>query len=102
MDFLFGLPKDANGNTGIVVFVDRLSKMAHLAALPDSIDGEGTALLFIDRVFRQHGLPLAIVSDRDPRYTGKLWKSTFKVLGTRVDIHVYRGSSADRWPYRAY
>ena len=57
MDFVFGLPKDSAGNTGIVVFVDRLSKMAHLAAVPDSISGEGTATLFVDRVFRQHGLP---------------------------------------------
>ena len=40
MDFVFGLPKDSEGNTGIVVFVDRLSKMAHLAAVPDSIDAE--------------------------------------------------------------
>ena len=63
MDFMFGLPKDAQGNTGIVVFVDRLSKMAHLASVPDTIDGEGTATLFIDRVFRQHGLPVSIVSD---------------------------------------
>lgn len=60
-----GSPKDADGNTGIVVFVDRLSKMAHLAAVPDTIDGVGTAKLFIDRVFRQHGLPLAIISDRE-------------------------------------
>ena len=66
MDFVFGLPRDAGGNTGIVVFVDRLSKMAHLAAVPDSIDGVGTAQLFLDRVFRQHGLPEIIVSDRDP------------------------------------
>ena len=51
MDFVFGLPKDSEGNTGIVVFVDRLSKMAHLAAVPDSIDAKGTAKLFIDRVF---------------------------------------------------
>ena len=42
MDFLFVLPKDSYGNTGIVVFVDRLSKMAHLAAVPDTIDGECT------------------------------------------------------------
>ena len=36
MDFLFGLPKDCEENMGIVVFVDRLSKMAHvLAAMPD-------------------------------------------------------------------
>ncbi|KAG2937684.1 hypothetical protein PC115_g4084 [Phytophthora cactorum] len=64
MDFVFGLPKDKAGNTGIVVFVDCLSKMAHLAAVPDTIGGEGTALLFLERVFRQHGLPEAIVSDR--------------------------------------
>ena len=75
MDFVFGLSKDSYGNTGIVVFVDRLSKMAHLAAVPESIDGEGTAQLFIDRVFGQHGLPVAIVSDRDPRFTSTFWKS---------------------------
>ena len=86
MDFVFGLPKDLDGSTGILVFVDRLSRMAHLAAVPDSIDGKGTDLLFIDRLFRQHGLPLAIVSDRDPRYTGKFWKTIFKVLGTRLDM----------------
>ena len=86
MDFVFGLPKDSEGNTSIVVFVDRLSKLAHLAAVPDSIDAEGTAKLFIDRVFRQHGFPVAIVSDRDPRFTGKFWKSIVKVLVTRLDM----------------
>ncbi|KAG4234491.1 hypothetical protein PC116_g17345 [Phytophthora cactorum] len=86
MDFVFGLPKGKAGNTGIVVFVGRLSKMDHLAAVPDTIDDEGTALLFLDRVFRQHGLPEAIVLDRDPRFTPKFWKSLFQVLGTRLDI----------------
>ena len=57
MDFEFGLPNCPVGNKGIVVFFDRLIKMAHLSAVPDSIGGEGTALLLIDRVFRQHSLP---------------------------------------------
>ena len=100
MNFVFGLPKDSDGNTGIVVFGDRLSKMAHLSAVPDLIDGEGTAFLFIDRVFRQHGLPLAIVSDRDPRFTGKFWKAIFKVLGTRLDMstedHLQTDSQTER------
>ena len=80
------LPKAAHGNTGIVVFVDRLSKMAHLAAVPDTNDGEGTGTLFIDRVSRQHGLPVAIVSDRDPRFAGKFLKTIFKGLGTHLDM----------------
>ena len=86
MDFVFGLSKDCDSNTGIVVYVDRLIKMAHLAAVPDSIDGKGKVMLFIDRVFSQNGLPLAIISDRDPRFTGKFWTSIFKVLGTQSDI----------------
>ena len=61
-------------------------KNGSLAAVPDLIDGEGTALMFIDRMFRQHGLPLAIVSGRDPRCPGKFWKAIFKVLGTGLDM----------------
>ena len=95
MDFLFRLPKDSDGNTGIMVFVGRLSKMDHLAAVPDSINGEGTAVLFIDRVFRKHGLPLTIVSYRDPHFTGKFWK--ISQGATHQKGHVDNGSSADRW-----
>ncbi|GMF15263.1 unnamed protein product [Phytophthora fragariaefolia] len=75
MDFVFGLPPDATGNTGVVVLVDRLSKMARLAVVPDTIDGESTATLFLGSVFRQHGLPEAAVSGRGPRFTGKFWTS---------------------------
>ncbi|OWZ17853.1 polyprotein [Phytophthora megakarya] len=93
MDFVFGLPKDKASNTGIVVFLDHLSKMAHLSAVPDTVDGEDTAKLFLDRVFRQHGLPEANVSDRDPRFTAKFWTALFKVLGTKLDM-----STADHPP----
>ena len=100
MDVVFGLPKDCDGNTGIVVFVDLLSKMAHMAAVPDSIDDKGTAMLFIDHVFRQHWSPLAIISDCDPRFTGKCWTSIFKVLGTRLDMstadHLQTDSQTER------
>ena len=63
--------KKVTSNTGIVVFVDRSSKMAALAAVPDFIGGKDTAMLFIDRVRHQHELPLAIISDSDPRFTEK-------------------------------
>ena len=86
MNFVFGLLKGCEGNTSIVVFVDRLSKMAHLEALPNSYDGKGVSMLFIDRVFRQQRLPLEIISNRDPHFTGKFWTSIFKVLGTRLDM----------------
>ena len=40
------------------------------------------AQLFIDHVFRLHGLPEVIIFDRDPRFTGKFWRSLFDLLGT--------------------
>ena len=58
--------------------------MAHLAAVPGPIDGKVTDMLFIDLVFRQHGFTLAIIFDREPRFTGKVWTSIFKVLGTSL------------------
>ncbi|POM80495.1 Pol protein [Phytophthora palmivora] len=67
LDFVFGLPTDDKGNTGILVFVCRLSKMVHLAP-----------------AFRYHGLPETIVSDRDPRFTGAFWDTLFQLLGTRL------------------
>ncbi|POM62457.1 putative retroelement [Phytophthora palmivora] len=70
LDFVFGLPADDKGNTDILVFVCRLSKMVHLAAVRDKVTGKQAAQLFLDSVFRYHGLPETIVSDQDPRFTG--------------------------------
>ncbi|POM58294.1 Pol protein [Phytophthora palmivora] len=70
LDFVFDLAVDDKGNTGILAFVCRLSKMVHLAPL------------FLDSVFRYHGLPETIVSDRDSRFTGAFWDTLFQLLGT--------------------
>ncbi|CAI5709835.1 unnamed protein product [Peronospora effusa] len=86
MDFVFGFPKDAHGNNGTLVFVDRFSKMVHLVAVPESITAEGCARVFIDTIFRLHGLPRELVSDRDPRFTAEFWRSVFQTLGTRLTM----------------
>jgi hypothetical protein len=86
MDFFFHLPPDAAGHTGVLVFVCRLSKMVHLVPVPETIDGEGTARLFIEHVFRHHGLPESIVSDRDTRFTAGFWSNLFRLLGTRLEM----------------
>ena len=59
---MFDLSKDSHGNTGIVVFVDQLSKMALLETVPGLIDRHVIALMSIDRVFRQNGSLVAIVA----------------------------------------
>ena len=86
MDFVFGFPADSHKNTGILVFVDRFSKMEHLIAVPESIDASACARVFIDTIIRLYGLPRKIVSDRDLRFTATFWQCVFKTLGTRLKM----------------
>jgi hypothetical protein len=84
MDFTFGYPKDKQGRTGILVFVDRFSKMVHLVPVSPSVTAEETASIFLDTVFRLHGMPESIVSDRDPRFHAAFWRSLFQQCGTQL------------------
>jgi hypothetical protein len=84
MDFTFGYPKDKQGRTGILVFVDRFSKMVHLVPVTPSVTAEETASIFLDTVFRLHGMPESIVSDRDPRFHAAFWRSLFQQCGTQL------------------
>ena len=86
MDLVFGFPEDDHKNNGILVFVDRFSKMVHLVAVPESITAPGSARVFIVTVFKLHGLPRELVSDRDLRFTAEFWQSVFRSLGTRLTM----------------
>ena len=80
-DLVTDLP-ESGGYTAIAVFVDRLTKMAHFAPCTKEVTGPEYAKLFVDHVFRLHGLPEVIISDRDPRFTSSFWRELFKLLGT--------------------
>ena len=72
------------GYTAIAVFVDRLSKVVHFAPSTKEIIVEGYAQLFIDTVSHHHGMLEVIVSDRDPWFISRFWKSLMKQLGADV------------------
>jgi transposase InsO family protein len=82
LDFIGPLPNTAGGHNAILVFVDRLTKMTHLVATNTSIDAEGVADLFIATVFRAHGLPKELISDRDTRFTSEFWRAFHAVIQT--------------------
>ncbi|MCO5612471.1 hypothetical protein L7F22_066738 [Adiantum nelumboides] len=95
MDFIFGLPKSIHGNTGIWTIVDRFSKQAHFIPVKKTIKAHQMATLFISQVFKYHGLPMSIVSDRDPRMTSNFWKGLFENLGTRLNFSSAYHSQTD-------
>ncbi|GJU03262.1 ty3-gypsy retrotransposon protein [Tanacetum coccineum] len=83
MDFITHLPA-SNGKTVIWVIVDRLSKFAHFLSLPTNFTAASLASIFLHEIYRLHGLPNSIVTDRDPLFLSRFWKELFAQLGTRL------------------
>lgn len=85
LDFITGLPA-SDGKTVILVVVDRFSKAAHFIALPKLPSAQETAQLVVDHVFRVHGLPQDVVSDRGPQFIARFWRSFCSQLGASVSL----------------
>ena len=86
MDFITTLPKTKTGHDAILVVVDRLTKMAHFIPTTTNADAPSTANLFFNHVFRIHGLPKKIISDRDPKFTSHFWKKISSLLDLKLGI----------------
>ena len=84
MDFLVGLPKTPKGNDAMWVIVDRLTKSAHFLPIRWGSTLEQLAEKYISEIVRLHGVPVSIMSDRDPRFTSRFWESLQKALGTKL------------------
>lgn len=86
MDFIIGLPMTQRQKDTILVIVDRLSKMAHFIPTKETVEAPQVAELFIQNVFRIHGLPTSIVSDRDVRFCGHFWRHIFDKLHVTLNM----------------
>ena len=83
LDFITGLP-NSQGNTAILVVVDRFSKGAHFGALPPNYSAHKVAVIFLDMICKHHGLPRSLISDRDPIFISSFWRELFKLSGTKL------------------
>jgi hypothetical protein len=69
MDFITGLPKSTKQNDAIMVMVDKLSKSAHFSPVKSTCKAIDIANIFMKEIFRLHGMPKEIVSDKDTKFT---------------------------------
>ncbi|KAL4282270.1 hypothetical protein GQ457_03G027210 [Hibiscus cannabinus] len=86
MDFVSGLPLTPKKNNVVWVIVDRFSKSAHFLPIRTDFGYQKLAELYIKEVIRLHGVPKSIISDRDPKFTSRFWKSLQNALGTQVKL----------------
>ena len=80
MDFITGLPMTWRQHDSIMVVVDKLKKAVHLIPFKSTHNTDDIAKIFMKEVFKLHGLPKAIVSYRDVKFTSNFWKGLFAYL----------------------
>ena len=100
MDEKTGLPRSTYGNEAIWVFTDRLTKRVHLVPCKKSLDARALARLFFENIFKHHGLPKKIISDRDTRFTSLFWDELFQLAGTRLNKSSANYAQTDGQPER--
>src|SRR6184192_3899195 len=59
-------------------------KMVHFIPTEMTATAPKTAKLFFDHIFRLHGLPKAIISDRDAKFTSRFWKTLFQLIEVKL------------------
>jgi hypothetical protein len=77
IDFVEGLPQSGTGNA-ILVVIDKFSKYEYFIPLRHPYNEQSVDKSFLDNIYKLHGFPQAIVSDRDKIFTSNLWQSLFK------------------------
>ncbi|KAL9336676.1 hypothetical protein Peur_071164 [Populus x canadensis] len=74
------------GNDAIWVVMDRLTKSALFLPMKMTDSVDKLAKLYVNEVIRLHGVPISIISDRDPRFTSRLWPSLQRAMGTKLNL----------------
>jgi hypothetical protein len=85
LDFVEGLPKLGNADC-ILMVVDSFTKYGHFLPLKHPFTSFSVAKAFLDCVYKLHGPPSVIISDRDKVFTSNLWQELFKLAG--VALHM--------------
>jgi hypothetical protein len=80
MDYILRLSKAPIEEDSIWVVIDRLTKSANFISMKVQYPMDKLARLYVQNIVRLHGIPLAIVWDRNPNFTLRFWQSLWKEI----------------------
>lgn len=87
LDLIIGLPLSGSPPCNAILnVVDRLTKMAHFVPCSSTLDSHGFAQLFVNNIFKLHGLPKDIVSDRGTIFTSEYTSQIAHLLGIQQNL----------------
>jgi transposase InsO family protein len=89
MDFVGPLPESKNRDgvfNSITVVIDLLTGMVHLVPSRINYTARQLAELMFESIYKLHGLPKSIVSDRDVLFTSTFWKRLHELMGTKLSM----------------
>ena len=67
----------------IVVIIDRFTKMVQLKATTTNVSLKVIAKIYRDDIWKLHGIPRKILSNRGPQFASKFMEEFTKALGTK-------------------
>ena len=85
MDFIKKLPKIRSQHDAIMVVVEKLTKATLFIPVKTTHKATEIVDIYVKEVARLHGIPKAIVSNKDSKFTGHFWKGLFKAFGTYLN-----------------
>ena len=88
MDFVSPLPRTSSGYEIVWVIVDRLTKTAHFIPLKVGWFLEKLAHIYIREIVHLYGVPVELISDRDPRFVSHFWHKLHEALGMRLQFRI--------------
>ena len=71
-----------------MVVVDKLRNYAHFIPVKSTHKASNITGIFLEEIFRLHGVPKMVISDRDVKFTSNFWKSLFSSLETRINFNM--------------
>jgi hypothetical protein len=83
--FIEGLPT-SNRHNAILVVIDKFTKFGHFMPVKHPFTAATIAQTFMDHVYKHHGMPQVLISDRDKIFISTFWQTMFKLADTTLNL----------------
>ena len=95
VDFILELP-ESGGYNSVMVAVDSVGKRSHFVEMVTTGTTARAANLYLQNVWKLHGLPRKVVSDRGPQFVAAFMKELYRLLGIKAATSTAYHPQTDR------